>query len=347
MRDKKIKFEKDSESGIFNRFTRLISDKIYDCQVALHKCKKPKKGNNKKDKNRQLIFYIGWISIPLLQLAIFYFYVNANSILMAFQRYDVHTNGFKWAGLANFQNLIKSFTETGGALRISLINSLVIFFCKTVIGVSLALFFSYYIYKKLPAAELFRVVLFLPHVVSSIVMVIVFKYFTESAIPGLVHIISGEKISGFLSNAETQFGTVVFFNVWAGFGTNVLMYVSAMSRIPSEITEAAELDGITPMREFILIVLPMIYPTITAFMIIGMTDIFTSNAYIYEFFGERLSNQKLYTMGYYLLKFVISSEGTSAYPFASAAGVVMTLIATPVILGVKKLLEMFDPSTEA
>ena len=141
MKNKKIKMEKESD-GFLKKLLRAVSDKFYDFQVALNKCKKPKKTSNKRDKNRQLVFYIGWISLPLLQLLIFYFVANANSLLLAFQKYDIHTNSFKWAGLNNFKELAGNFMETGGALRVSLINSLIIFASKTLIGVSLALLFS-------------------------------------------------------------------------------------------------------------------------------------------------------------------------------------------------------------
>ena len=52
----------------------------------------------------ELIFYSALIALPLLQIAIFYFYVNFNSFLMAFQKYTFK-DGFTWNGWTNFKNI--------------------------------------------------------------------------------------------------------------------------------------------------------------------------------------------------------------------------------------------------
>jgi len=286
--------------------------------------------------------------LPLLQLLIFYFVVNANSILLAFQQYDIDTATFKWAGLANFKQLFYNLSLEGDPLVVGFKNSLLLYAVSLVVGVSCALLFSFYIYKKQFMSEFFRVVLFLPQILSTVVMVIIFKYFTDSAIPEYFKQFFGVRITGVLSQNSTRWGAIIFFNIWVSFGTNVLMYTSAMSRIPQEITEYASLDGVSTFREFFYITLPLIYSTITAFLIIGITTIFTSQAALYEFFGgATLSDQNLYTIGFYLFYYVLKSEGFNNYAYASAAGIIATFIAAPLTLGFRALLEKFDPSTEA
>ena len=261
----------------------------------------------------------------------------------------MNTNTFKWAGFENFRTLFYNISLPTDPLRVGIKNSITLFFFETGVGISLALIFSYYIYKKQFASEFFRIVLFLPQIVSTVVMVILFKYFTDYAIPSMLNLILGVKITpdlAILTNPSTRFGAIVFFVVWCGFGTNVLMYVSAMTRIPVEISEAASLDGITPIREFLQIVIPLSYPTISAFLIIGMTNIFISQGALHEFFGDQFKDQKLYTIGYYLFRYVYFSESYNNYAYASAAGLVATCVATPIALTVKTLLEKFDPNTE-
>lgn len=349
MKKKRIQTEKQ-ETEIFSKIGGWIKDKVYDCRVFLSQRfaqKTPKKQvNARKSQRKSLIFYVGFFALPLLQLLIFYFAVNFNSFLLAFKRYDLKTFEFEWAGLENFRQIIYNFSLPGDILLVSLLNSLKLYAVNLLCGTTLSLLFSYYIYKKWKGSEFFRVVLFLPSIISSVVMVTMFRFFTDRGLPDMFKLLLGIKVEGFLTNVDTRFATILFYNVWAGFGTSILMYVSAMTRISPEIIESAALDGITPFREFFNIALPLIYPTITSFLIIGVSGIFISQGGIYEFFGRYLTDKSLSTLGYYLFVHVQNSDGFNNYAFASAAGILGTLISAPIVLLIKWLLEKFDPTAE-
>lgn len=109
---------------------------------------------------------------------------------------------------------------------------------------------------------MFNVILFAPSILSSIVTVTMYKNFVEVAFPEIFHITSG---MGLLSNPETKMQTLIFFMIWIGFGTQLLVYSGSMNTIDSSITEAGLLDGVNSIQEFIYIILPLIYPTIVTF----------------------------------------------------------------------------------
>ena len=50
----------------------------------------------RKGDRSELLFYCALIALPILQVVIFYFYVNFNSVLMAFKSYDVMSDTFYW-----------------------------------------------------------------------------------------------------------------------------------------------------------------------------------------------------------------------------------------------------------
>ena len=345
MSRKKLKIEKD-EDGILKKIFKPVSNKIYDLRVAVNKHRKPKQINARSSKYKQLIFYCGFMALPIIQLIIFYFVVNFNSIMLAFKSYDTETGEFVWSGLSNFRNIFSNLSMPGDPLRVSVRNSIVIWAVGMLVGTTLALLFSYYIYKKQFASEFFRVVLFLPSIVSMTAMVLMYKYFMENFVPVFAEKLFHVEMKGLIGNPDTIFFSIVFFGIWTGFGTNVLMYVSAMTRIPVEITEYAQIDGVSPLREFVSIIFPLIYSTVTAFLVIGITAIFTNQAYLYEFF-ENEPEPKLYTMGFYLFRFVLKQSGLNNYPYASAIGLLSTCIAVPLTMGFRYLLEKFDPATEA
>lgn len=183
---------------------------------------------------------------------------------------------------------------------------------------------------------MFRVFLFLPVIVSSLALVIVYRYFCEIAIPSICDIVFYKQIEGLLTNYDTQLGAIIVFNVFAGFGIQILMYSSAMSGIPDSVVEAAKIDGITPLREFFSITLPLIYPTVVTFFVVTVAGIFTNQMHVFSFFGDK-AEYNVYTVGYFLYRQISDvNTGISEYPYLSAFGLVLTLISVPLTLLVKK-----------
>ena len=91
-------------------------------------------------KRQKLIFYIIMMFLPMLHIAIFYFYVNFNSFLMAFQYLDYNSGGYAFNG---FQNFIDAFNTVNLGSYFS--NSLLAFVVEFLVGTLGSVFFSYYI----------------------------------------------------------------------------------------------------------------------------------------------------------------------------------------------------------
>ena len=152
------------------------------------------------------------------------------------------------------------------------------------------------------------------------------------------------KVSGFFSNLDTQFATVVVFTVFTSFGSSVLMYLSSMNGINESIVEAAELDGATYFQEFIYVTFPMVYPTFVTFFIIGISGIFTNQMNLVSFLGTDRPMPQSQTFGYYLYQQTVAGEAN--YPLLSAFGLMITLVVAPVSIITKKLMEKYGPSAE-
>ena len=136
---------------------------------------KERKGYTRKQ--RRLIFYVLVFALPLLQFLLFYLYVNFNSIIIAFQKktpketigYDI---SFTWG---HFANAFESFFSAEFAKM--LWNSLQLLFGQLVIVTPLALLFSYYIAKGKPGSSFFRIMLYLPQVLSVVVLGLLYQEF--------------------------------------------------------------------------------------------------------------------------------------------------------------------------
>lgn len=292
-------------------------------------------------------FYISLMLLPCIQFFIFYIVVNFNSILLVFQKFE---NGkFVFNG---FNNFVEVFTKSSTINNIT-INSLLTYGKKSLIayvfqmvfGFPFAIMFSFYIAKKYKGSGFFKVIIYLPHMVSATVFVLMFKIFSDGAMLDVIEMITGEK--PFLGITKGYpFELALIYTIWSSFGVNVLLYTGAMSQISDSIVESAQLDGITPFKEMILITIPLIYPTIVTFLVVGLAGIFTNQMNLYTFYGE-FANDKAKTLGYFMYATMKSSvTDYSDYPYLATLGIVLTAITMAITFGARAILNRLDPMRE-
>lgn len=290
-----------------------------------------------KRRRKQLIFYVCLIALPMLQFCIFYIGVNLNSIILAFESYDI-SSGYYFTGFDNFAQVFRDFGEVPYLMN-SIKNSLILYIAN-LLAMFMSLLFSFYIHKKRTFGGFFKVILFLPNIISGLILAIMYKYFVERAVPEYA-LQLGQIIGGLLSDSKTALPTIIAFNVMISFGTQTLLFSGAMDGISDSVSDASKIDGCSPMQEFFHIVIPMIWPTITTFLVVGVASIFTNQMCLFSFFGTEAS-YSYYTFGYYLYK-SIQTASLSDYPYLAAMGLVLTMFAVPLTYAVKWALEKFGP----
>lgn len=292
---------------------------------------------------KRLLFYVAAVTLPLLQFLIFYLYVNINSIILAFQKYS-EIDGAYVKVFASFENFGKAFQVIGESWN-KISNSLKMIACDVFISLPLALIFSFYIYKKFFLHKTFKVMLFMPQIISGIVFVMLFKYIANN----VYQEITGKTGLLMSDDENVKTATVLFYNVWISFGVNVMMFTGSMSGIDGSIVEAAALDGASLIQEFFYVTIPMIWSTFSTFVVISLTGIFTHQLNLFAFYGEGAG--RLESFGYFLYIQSLKPEdrtgvvkGTLTYSQLSALGLVLTMITLPIVLISRKLMTKLGPS---
>ena len=137
----------------------------------------------KIDKHKTL-FMASFLAIPIINFLIFFVYTNISSFFMAFQRpiYDGATE--MYFTMENFQKVFNSFfVDADGTLRTGLINTVLFYLSGTLIIMPISILMSYFIYKKIPGYRSFRFIAYLPQIIASSALVIIFKYSLSSGGP--------------------------------------------------------------------------------------------------------------------------------------------------------------------
>lgn len=288
-----------------------------------------------KARKGDLIFHLALLAWPLLQFAVFYVAVNLNSFKLAF---EAPLDG---AWMDNFKYIFSS-AMLPEVLK-AVVTSLEFYVITTAISVPLGLLFAYYIYKKAIGGKVFRFFLFLPSIISSMVMVVLFQNLMGL---GMFDILKTDKLL-FDITSRSSYVPIIIFYIWTNFGTTTLIYSNKMGELPPETIEAAQLDGVNSVQEFFYIVLPFAFPTVSVFLVTGLATIFSNQYNLFSFFGGTIAFDSG-TMGYYLFNLVqdYASNGifdVVAYNRAAALSLVITIIVIPITLSVRWLLEKYGP----
>lgn len=297
----------------------------------------------------RMIFYCAVMALPILQFCIFYIYTHINSFILAFQNYSIDDSGVGYkvvfAGIENFIVAVNLLVEKSHLIKNSLITYVV---CNLGI-ICLSLIFSFYIYKRFVGHSLFRVILFMPQIISSVVFAILFEHIANILYPDLVLRLTGETVKGLLKTAP--FITLVFFTLWIGFGANVLLFTGSMSGIDQSLVESASLDGVNIVQEFWHITLPMIFPTIVTFLVTGIAGIFNNQMSLYTFYGGA-ADPDIQNLAYYIYvqtrdsDVIRPSAKYMSYSEIIALGLFLTAIVLPLSLGLRKFLEKYGPRVD-
>ena len=292
-------------------------------------------------KKERIIFIFCMLIIPIIFFCVFNIGVKLNSILLSLKEYD--SGVYRFAGFTNFRRVFYNIFHDAEVIY-SFKNSFIFYLVGLFITLPVSIFTTYLIYKKIPGSEFFKVMAFLPQMLSTIIMTLMYKYFVDKIIPLYCEWRKLNVPNVFFD--ETKLGVMLFYNIWVNLGANIILYIGAMMRIPQDLIEVGKLEGISLWKEFWLVTFPLIFPTITVFIVAGVAGLFTNQCFIYNFYGN-FAPQDISTLGYYtFIKVVGENSSLANYPYASAFGVVFTIVAAPITLLVKHLLEKYGPGAE-
>ena len=304
-----------------------------------------------KNSAARKVFIYAMILWPVLHFMIFWVYINFNTIVLSLQRFSVNKGTYVYIGFDNYKNLFEQlfYLYPDRMLLDAVLNSLSLFLFSNFLLLPLSILCGYVLYKKVFMAGVFRVVFYLPSIISMVVLTMCFKFMFDPSIgivsPMLEALGLGNLVPefGWFANIRTAWGMVLAYSLWAGIGYNVLLLTGAFSRVPTDIVESAKLDGIGFWRELWSITLPLISSTINTLIILGTTSVLTTFLQPMLLTGGG-PNNSTYTIMYYVTAMVKS--GANGVCSAATLGVFVSIIAIPLLLGLRKVLNKLLPAIE-
>ncbi|MBO4594539.1 MAG: sugar ABC transporter permease [Clostridia bacterium] len=319
--------------------------KKYEQNAGTYGAFRSKKNRNERSmltaRKKETVFYVCVVTLPIVQFLIFYVYANINSFTLSLKNWTA-AEGFTWAGITNYKNMWLELTTPNTNLNVGMINAIKVYLLGWIIK-PLQLLFPFYVYKKMPCHGFFKIMLFLPQILSTTCVALIYKYVVDQVIPEISFLYFDKRMMGMLSDPNSTFWAAWVFGVVEGLGGTILIYTSAMSRIPETLVEYAKIEGCTGLKEFTKITFPLILPTFSVYLLLGFTSIFSATLNLYTFFG---SGAPIQTVGYYTYVMVVDSSGYTNYPKAAAIGMFFTIILVPLTIVMRNILNRLTPKVE-
>lgn len=285
--------------------------------------------NKTKKPLREKIFIVGMLAIPVLHFLVFWVYVNFNSILMAFQRNGL--DGQTYWTFFWFKTLWGELCTKGSTLLTALKNTLIYFACNILVILPISLLLCYFLYKRIRGYRFFRVVFYLPSIISASIMVVLFKYII--AIDGPLGIFITRVIKGeypqLLADSRYAMKTIVFYVISFGLGGNIVLLSGAMGHIDESIIEAGRIDGVNMFTEITRIVIPLVWPTLSTLILFAFVGLFGASGPILLFTQGEYGTT---TISYWIYERVYFGQ---TYNYPAAIGLVFTLIGAPITLTIR------------
>ena len=281
-------------------------------------------------KTKDYIFVALMLAVPVVHFIIFWGVVNFNSILLSFQKLDMET-GKHVLDFHNYKAIINIFLYEG--LSEALVNTLIMSGFQIVFLLPWGFFLTYFLYKKIILTPLWRVCLFLPTILPAIFLTVAFKYVIQDSGPigQLWQALFKQPIPNFFLDKKYAKWAILFYFFWTNFGGQFILFTGAMSRIPEQIFEAAQIDGADMGVEIFKIVFPLCWPTFSMLLVLNIASVFTATGPVLLLTGGGFDTE---TISYWIFKQV--NYGGSLY-VTSAVGIVCTLIIFPIVALVRWL----------
>jgi multiple sugar transport system permease protein len=265
-------------------------------------------------------------------------YPTISGVLTAFTNQSL-LDPFNWAyvGLQNFQKL---FADP--VFRISLIHSLVLTGLAVVLQVILGLILAHLLIQQVPGIQFFRSIGMIAWVLPIIASVVMFRFITLPNY-GFINILLndlglGQFARNWFGDETYAFVLILIMHLWRNVPFYAISFMAAMQAIPSDLYEAARIDGASTWRQFYHVTLPNLRYIILVMVVLHVTFTFNNFDFVYLSTGGGPVNSTE------VLPTFIYKQAWNGYElgYASAGGVVMLIVLVVLAFGCRKFIGGFS-----
>lgn len=251
-------------------------------------------------------------------LVLFFFIPFIETVILSFKDYSTNLYAPSFVGLDNYVSLLKSkeFYKV-------IWNTFLYVVGAVPILATVPLVLAILINQKIRCLNLYKILIYLPVIISIVVVAIAFKwlYATQGILNYVAELFKISPID-WLTSPDIAIWSVIIVTIYKGIGYYMMIYLSALIGAPKDLLEAAEVDGAGLIQKHLNVTIPYLMPTIALVVTVSTISALKVFAEIYVMTrGGPLDSTK--TIVYYIYERAFENLDLS---MASAASVILLII---------------------
>ena len=254
----------------------------------------------------------------LVLLCIFFFVPFIQTFIISFKDYSCDIYNPVFNGIENYKMLFHS-KEFYSAI----FNTFLFMILAVPVLAIVPLIVAIFINQKIKGVSVYKVLIYLPVVVSIVVVAIAFKwlYSQEGILNYLLQLVGAAHI-GWLTDSRFAMLSVAIVTIYKGIGYYMMIYLSSLISVPKDLYEAADIDGANEIKKHLTVTIPHIMPTIALVVTVSSISALKVFTEIYVMTkGGPLNSTK--TIVYYVYEKAFENLDLA---MASCASVVLLII---------------------
>ncbi len=202
-------------------------------------------------------------------------------------------------------------------------------FLKLIFIIPLSLLLAVFLNCKVRGSGLFRAVYFLPTVISaavySLIFTFIFAVFNGPLNTFLAFLNLINAPVDWLGDPSVVMFSITIVAVWGGLGNYMILFLSGLTSIPTEVYESCKMDGAGAFTTFFKITLPMLGPILKVILLLAITGAFKDYQSILVLTGGGPNNRS-HVMFSYIYNLMFSSTTTPQIGYGTLLSLVAALI---------------------
>ncbi|MBQ9977064.1 MAG: sugar ABC transporter permease [Clostridia bacterium] len=287
--------------------------------------------NRIKSQNR---FVALCVAPAVILFLIFMVYPTIAVFRMSLFERGAYSPNETFVGFENFKILLSDAKFIRSAQ-----NTIFLVVIVTIITFFFALFFASCLTReKIKGNNFFRIIFYIPNILSVVVISGVFSAIYDNKhglLNSILSIFTPGEVSIFWKSEDNVIYSLVIALVWQAIGYYMVMYMASMSAIPNSIYESADLDGASKLTQFFNITIPLIWTNIRT----TLTFFIISNINMAFLFVKAMTSGGPNGASEVVLSFMYGQKDAGLYGYSMAAGVVIFLFSFALSALVNKVTE--------
>jgi len=303
---------------------------------AMNMTETPKRIKRRRNwkKPASFIAFVGPAILAFVAIVLIPFF---NGIYYSFTDWNGVTGQLNMVGLDNYHRILFEDEQFRASFWITTKYTLVAVVLTNIVGFLLALLLT----MNIKTRNILRTVFFMPNLIGGLILGIIWQVIYMKGFESIGALTGWSLFElPWLGDAQTAFWGIVIVAIWQGGGYVMVIYIAALQNVPTDLLEAAKIDGANRLKMLRHITLPMIMPSITICLFLTISwsfKVFDTNLSLTN--GGPFKSTEMLALNIYTESFVNNNYGLGSAKAVIFFLVVAAITVTQVYLTKKREVE--------